>query len=374
VSSPAAETISRSLDVEQFLQESGLLDGSRQILDVQPLTAGYSNHVYRVDLQKQHEHEVLIAKIYSGLAKCRQQPDLRGLVDHMAEKATIGPRVHHSTPDGIITEFLPGTLLNSSVFMSDTTLRKDIAERLAHLHALETPPNLDWCCDDPLIWCACDALTSRTNRDLMLPGFDLDELIEHVELYRNVVASTSPKVVTGHGDLKPTNIIQLPENRGLSNSHIQFIDFELAGPGYRGYDIFKLFRAAKVDEDKLRQFVIDYLQADSHTQLRSSDQFECEVEKLYAEALMFEPLTYLEPVIFFNSAVSEFPDQADKFTELARARWDMYLKTKHHIKERADALHKLEKVCHSHNLHRHGPARHNSRVLRVKRPLTFPTT
>ena len=46
--------------------------------------------------------------------------------------------------------------------------------------------------------------------------------------------------VLGHGDLKPSNVLRL--RRG----GITFIDFELAGPNYRGYDIFKLFRTSKL--------------------------------------------------------------------------------------------------------------------------------
>ena len=53
---------------------------------------------------------------------------------------------------------------------------------------------------------------------------------------RDAVEACTHADVLGHGDLKPSNVLRL--RRG----GITFIDFELAGPNYRGYDIFKLFR------------------------------------------------------------------------------------------------------------------------------------
>ena len=56
-----------------------------------------------------------------------------------------------------------------------------------------------------------------------------------------------------HGDLKPSNVMQqLPAeadagvaaNPATLSSDVTFIDFELAGPHYRGYDLFKLFRTS----------------------------------------------------------------------------------------------------------------------------------
>jgi len=171
----------------------------------------------------------------------------------------------------------------------------------------------------------------------MLPGFDFTELVEEVRRYRSIVHSTLPKLVTCHGDMKPANIIRL----GSQENSTVFIDFELSGLGYRGYDIFKLFRTDEVDGDKLRQFVIDYVQKSTPEGVAD----ECEVQRVHAEALMFEPLTYLEPVIFFNSVCAEYPDTAERFSDLAHARWEKYLQTKHFIEERADALRRLNIVC-----------------------------
>jgi hypothetical protein len=48
-------------------------------------------------------------------------------------------------------------------------------------------------------------------------------------------------VVFAHGDLKPSNMMRTPDD--AHPPHLLFIDLELAGPNYRGFDIMKLFRA-----------------------------------------------------------------------------------------------------------------------------------
>jgi len=216
--------------------------------------------------------------------------------------------------------------------MSNPALRQGIASHLARLHNMDLTGEVE-----PLIWHSCDAMIHLMKPESMLPGFDFTELVEEVRRYRSIVHSTLPKLVTCHGDMKPANIIRL----GSQENSTVFIDFELSGLGYRGYDIFKLFRTDEVDGDKLRQFVIDYVQKSTPEGVAD----ECEVQRVHAEALMFEPLTYLEPVIFFNSVCAEYPDTAERFSDLAHARWEKYLQTKHFIEERADALRRLNIVC-----------------------------
>ncbi|KAJ1462013.1 hypothetical protein M885DRAFT_506065 [Pelagophyceae sp. CCMP2097] len=121
--------------------------------------------------------------------------------------------------------------------------------------------------------------------------------------------------VMGHGDLKPSNVMLQAEGEGPL-----FIDFELAGPNFRGYDVFKLFRARdRVPDESLKYFAEAYL---GPGRAKSGS-----VDAVVAESLLFEPCTWLEAVIFFKFAAVELPGQTDKWDALAASRWDGYVRS-----------------------------------------------
>ena len=81
-------------------------------------------------------------------------------------------------------------------------------------------------------------------------------------------------IVYGHGDLKPSNVMSThssaaagaavgaaagaaadadaEQDQANSDSQICFIDFELAGQTYRGYDLYKLFRTTRNFSNEVR--------------------------------------------------------------------------------------------------------------------------
>lgn len=134
---------------------------------------------------------------------------------------------------------------------------------------------------------------------------------------------------------------------------IVLIDFELAGPNYRGFDIFKLYRRGQLpvegevdgeacqdstgDDRPLRRFAAAYLHA-----LPSSQGSESkELSHLMSEVLLFEPLTWLEASIFFLFALTEDEAHSDKWTALACHRWRNYEKSKHRIDKYAHELQRI---------------------------------
>ena len=100
-----------------------------------------------------------------------------------------------------------------------------------------------------------------------------------------------------------------------------FIDFELSGPNYRGYDIFKLFRTnemSPVCDAELLRFIEAYLGADAN---------HVAVERCLFETKLFEPLTWLEAAIFFAFAAVKLPENSDEWIGLAKDRWAAYEET-----------------------------------------------
>mmetsp|Transcript_19993 Transcript_19993/g.57408 ORF Transcript_19993/g.57408 Transcript_19993/m.57408 type:complete len:154 (+) Transcript_19993:11-472(+) len=114
---------------------------------------------------------------------------------------------------------------------------------------------------------------------------------------------------------------------------VVLIDYELSGPGYRGFDFYKLFRTADPapqSHDNMVAFVRSYLHSseamggESSSKTIDSDQ----VEQVLAEMKLFEPLTWLEAGIFFLFAAKGDPTQLDRWENLALDRLENYTASK----------------------------------------------
>ena len=139
-------------------------------------------------------------------------------------------------------------------------------------------------------------------------------------------------VVRGHGDLKPSNVMRSTRRA----AEVTFIDFELAGCHYRGYDLFKLFRTnGRRSPDNMRTFLRSYLSC-RHTHAAAAGVTPAhaaspaasaasttpaegalaalELDELLAEANAAEPLTWLEAAIFFLFATCVYPSRARPLT------------------------------------------------------------
>ena len=133
-------------------------------------------------------------------------------------------------------------------------------------------------------------------------------------------------LVVGHGDLKPTNVLA---SESAEDMRVVLIDFELAGPNFRGFDLCKLFRndAGQIDIDPsgpLCTFLSEYRDACA---LRTTAPMPS-VEELAAEAAALEPATWLEAAVFFMTVLSEegFTEQQYEVAErLSSHRWERYL-------------------------------------------------
>ena len=123
---------------------------------------------------------------------------------------------------------------------------------------------------------------------------------------------------------------------------ITFIDFELAGCHYRGYDLFKLFRTGSAPSaTNMRTFLGCYAAAAataslalgpscSHAPVPPADAaasglLDVWLDEFRAEAYCCEPLTWLEAAVFFLFAITVYPSQSTDWAPLAVDRWERYL-------------------------------------------------
>ena len=147
---------------------------------------------------------------------------------------------------------------------------------------------------------------------------------------RRELGALNLPVVLCHGDFKPSNIVAVNDYASERSSvkDIVLIDYELSGPGYRGFDFYKLFRTSKCsrqNDANMKAFVRSYLRSSESVDNDASLTIESTlVEQVLSEMKLFEPMTWLEAGIFFLFAAKGDPTQIHKWEKLALDRFNNF--------------------------------------------------
>jgi len=334
--------------LDPLLQKAGLsLDG----VSVEKLSnLGFANNVFRivVDVADHNNHakisQILVAKIFSELAKKRVDPHqhFMGEVDELLYTNGIGPRVIAHTPDALLMEYIEGQVLTEKMIFDDKTGKQEglsicrsVGKCLGRMHTLpgNGGPNRLWHSMDVLLSSVDETSQLSTDQGNL---WSLGKLQDTVGSYRNQLEGLDVRTVqVGHGDFKLSNVMITD-----TVQEIKFIDFELSGTHYRGYDLAKFFRSAK--ESSIEQSTFRYHQRAfwesycQHIELVNNDHSilsEAELDKtvttLEWEAQLLEPMTWLEAASFFLSmAALDDPMEKDKWETLARSRLSSFESTR----------------------------------------------
>mmetsp|Transcript_50997 Transcript_50997/g.95454 ORF Transcript_50997/g.95454 Transcript_50997/m.95454 type:complete len:325 (-) Transcript_50997:147-1121(-) len=280
------------------------------------MTAGFANYVWRTSW----EGRELVVKCFTDLVYLRIDRHAVGAIDVLAGQCGVGPKVHSCGQNGLVMDYLPGrTLQEADIHAGNQRLLACIAEQLQLLHRQPIPKAAF---GEPMLWRTMDKmLLVAEGCPELLPSSipSLPEIREEVGRAREAVEALSPGLVCGHGDFKPSNVIEYLGD-------VRLIDFELGGPNYRGFDWMKLFRRPEgfLEED-LRHFLAAY---------SASAEEPCspqQLDSLVEETKAFEPLTWLEAFIFFLSLPPYKPTELQKWHQLAQHRWQMYQQTRHKL-------------------------------------------
>lgn len=192
-----------------------------------------------------------------------------------------------------------------------------VAKSLASFHSLPVPAV---CEGEPMLWRTIDKMMEVVAQkpELMPEGMpSIDAINAEIRQTRAVLETFNPKIVLGHGDFKPSNVIR-------DSNIVKLIDFELGGPNYRGFDLMKVFRTAlPASEECMERFLTTYAgqAGESHS----------DVNALIAETQSFEPLTWLEAAVFFLTLPQFKPSETSRWNDLAIDRWAKFVDTKHKI-------------------------------------------
>lgn len=357
----ALPPIDAQAEVGQILREAQL---EEDIAEITEMSAGFCNWVYRVDLVTSGP---IVVKLFSPLAKLRLQPDLRGVGDETASDEGLGPRLLHRSADGLVTQYIVGdTLTEADMHADGSNLPATIAPKLAAFHG---PPQQLKEDEPPILWCFLDAMVEHIAKaeEALPEGITLRQIKGEVARMRARCDALALPIVRGHGDLKPSNVmmVRAAEEAVGADEAISFIDFELSGRHYRGYDLFKLFRtAAKPSTRNMRAFFQHYLAAaDADADIGaaaaatspSATALALELDVLQAEAFAAEPLTWLEAAVFFLFAICVYPEHSSDWVHLAHDRWSRYLASAEAVEHGGEAARALldarAKLCAAQSAH-----------------------
>ena len=299
--------------------------------------AAFCNKLYRITAYNEEKTTSMIAKIFSSLALARMDPDLElGEFDVFLGNLGLSPRVLARNGKGIVMEECRGKVLSEKDVHdgnSSESVVRQCAQALARLHSLHpTPPPQRTLSttgarrrEDPttsgkknMLWRACHVMLANIHQKWQCRGGWTKQRLQQVlERHRSFVESNvvteCPTVLLGHGDCKPSNIILAPDQG------VQFIDLELAGMHYRGFDIAKYLRTGNnaSENDRSQRIFLETYREFSTCGV-DDNTLEMEVELL-------KPLTWLEAAIFFACMENTCPPQErDKWNGLAEDRLEKY--------------------------------------------------
>lgn len=367
-------------------------------VSAQAMTDGFCNNVYRItitpenndDKNKKTKTTTLVAKIFSDLAKKRIDPSQPlGEIDHLLDREHLGPHIIAQTSDALLMEHIDGTVLNDSLLFgrrqkgsnskgnnddndrNSLNLCAQVGDALGRMHSLKPSmsavtttttttkgPNMLWHAMDVMLSTIQEQEQQKQHTKPIQIVTDigtkwsLSKLYDTVNEYQDYLELQNlPIVIIGHGDFKWSNI--LLEN---TTNDIRFIDFELSGIHYRGYDLAKFFRgyqikpttnndksSKNINRNNIHQqvFWASYHERISTKGKESSSllaetitphgiPFHLDAQvasQLEWEANLLEPMTWLEAVSFFLCmASSDDPSQKDRWMNLATDRLNSYEK------------------------------------------------
>mmetsp|Transcript_12431 Transcript_12431/g.27651 ORF Transcript_12431/g.27651 Transcript_12431/m.27651 type:complete len:321 (+) Transcript_12431:98-1060(+) len=314
------------VDAAENEQFSSLIDAlgskSKEELEQQglrPLTTGFANLVWACE----NHGQPIVLKRYSDIVFLRMEPEALGAVDRLAWQVEIGPAVMHASCSGLVTELLPGRILEEQDMHSENwPLLKSAAVAVATLHQQRAPKE---CEGSPMLWRTIDRMMEGAAKspELLPTGVpSIDVMLAEIADAKARLDELLPVVVLGHGDLKPSNMMLCSEEHHT----VKLIDFELSGPNYRGYDLMKAFRSGKHNSKaSMRYFLRSYA-----GKVEGGTADDAMVDALEQESKLFEPLTWLEAAVFFVSALPMMTNiDVAAWNELAVHRWKKFEETKH---------------------------------------------
>jgi hypothetical protein len=291
------------------LPESTILDSVRQVvqdapssMDVRPLAGGFCADLHVVSTSDRRTFVAKVLQLEHLAMQLATAPSqiLRNF--KLAHSLGVGPQAYGIANNCLVMDFVAGRHPRPEDMT--TQVVREFASITRRFHD-SLPVE-----GTPFVWRWMNCMAAYVADGISQLGpHERDfahTVLSEVQDTRAVFDDRELLLGFCHGNLKPLNVV-------VDGDHVQLIDFDASGCNYRGYDLMKFFRKDEPYDDHLfLQFLQEYA-GDTWT-----------VERLLSEARTCEPLTYLEPAIFFLFLAVKESAKSDAWVSKAKWRFAQY--------------------------------------------------
>mmetsp|Transcript_122599 Transcript_122599/g.281010 ORF Transcript_122599/g.281010 Transcript_122599/m.281010 type:complete len:332 (+) Transcript_122599:2409-3404(+) len=280
----------------------GVLPGCLSSSPIRPLAGGFCADLHVAELRdgrsvvvKQLQLEHLAMQLATTPSQIQRNFELASSLD-------VGPRTYGLANNCLVMDLVAGHHPGLED-MSDQVVSRFafITRKLHDSVAVEGTP-LVWKWMNCMAAFVGDGASSLSTVD---QGF-VDAVLAEVRDIRDTLDQLDLLIGFCHGNLKPLNVM-------VHGCDVQLIDFDASGCNYRGYDLMKFFRKDEPFGDALFEHFLEEYSGGSWP-----------VDRLVREARICEPLTYLEPAIFFLFLAVKESENCSQWIEKARWRFSQY--------------------------------------------------
>ncbi|KAH3887427.1 hypothetical protein DPMN_011444 [Dreissena polymorpha] len=209
--------------------------------EITPLSGGLTNYLYVCSLPSEvqapdNQPRSVLLRVYGDIATSSSFVVQNSVIFALMSEKGLGPKLYGMNPKARIEALLPANCLQT-VDLHNSTISRQIAEKLALFHSLDMP-----LCKEPRFlnktmddWSVKvrDTLRRTCSRDeeTYMQKFRNYHLEEELETLKLILSLVDSPVVFSHNDLQEGNILYTKEENAMT-----VIDWEYCSYNYRGYD------------------------------------------------------------------------------------------------------------------------------------------
>lgn len=238
-----------------------------QELEIDPLTGGITNRLYRVRLADGGDY---VVRVYGQKTELFIDRDLEMQSIKAMERSGVVPKLIRYLPEkrATIVEFIAGRVMRSENFMEHDRLELLVRPiKLIHNCPVQLPRLFDPLVEVKRLFALLGSLSSG------YPEFDIAGTIEIMETISALADIPYSQYVPCHNDLLADNFI-MADDRRKDPEPVYLIDWEYAGmntPYYEMSDLFQEILAPREIEERILRIYWEDQNMDEH--LRKTDMF-----------------------------------------------------------------------------------------------------
>uniref|UniRef100_A0A7E4W5J7 Choline/ethanolamine kinase n=1 Tax=Panagrellus redivivus TaxID=6233 RepID=A0A7E4W5J7_PANRE len=336
------------------------------VFDISKISGGMTNMVFLCSLADSIQPET--TEPTKAILRVYFNPDIdKNLVTEivvfaiLAEKK-LGPKLLGTFEGGRLEEYIPSRALKYYE-LGNQRFSPEIAKAIARIHKLDMPMKKKPTFLLGLLTQWMSQLSEHKKPQDVIPipekysqwapkSIMFEELGQHVDSMKELIAKSPSKVVFCHNDIVENNLLLVESDSNDSetvNPELVLIDYEFASYNYRGFEFGNHFVEWSIDydvkeppfyeintdllpsEERMFEFILDYLK-EYHSSDANDDLME-EAKSIVQESLPFIPVDHMLWGVFSLMQVYAVNAIDFDFGKIAGDRLGMYYQYRHLLKK-----------------------------------------